>query len=240
METPNAPDGINDNAVPALRARFEEDGYCILPHLFQLEECRQWKNEALRVLQENAGSQATVYVGAAAASPLFYNLASDPRLLAVLRQIMPQGIAFLSDKIVFKSHRQTFATPWHFDAAYWPHTRAKISVWIALDEVREDNGALKVLPGSHRRDWQPQTSSGSQSNREFTQVISRDWDEANETSCPLPQGGAIVFSDRLLHASCSNSAGVDRYSLISTYHAPFPEEPFDMDFPARHIIEPQR
>lgn len=221
---------------PSLRASYERDGYCVVPQLFEASECQTWKAEALRVLRERAKPAATVYVGAAAASPIFYALASHPRLVAILREIMPHGIAFLSDKIVFKSHRQTFATPWHYDAAYWPGTRPKLSVWIALDAVHQDNGALKVLAGSHRRDWRHQGSDGSRSNHEFTQSITPDWDEAKEKICALSQGGAIVFADRLLHASCPNSAGLDRYSLISTYHAPSADEPFDMGFTARHVI----
>jgi ectoine hydroxylase-related dioxygenase (phytanoyl-CoA dioxygenase family) len=235
MQTPTGLDGLSEG--PMLRTSFEQDGYCVLPYLFEASECQQWKDEALRVLREGANPAATVYVGAAAASSLFYTLASDERLLSVLREIMPQGIAFLSDKIVFKSHQQAFATPWHFDAAYWPGTRPKVSVWIALDAVDEQNGALKVLSGSHRRSWQPKVSDGSQSNYEFTQVIPQEWSNTEEIVCELPVGGVIVFSDRLLHASCPNTAGTDRYCLISTYHAPFPEEAFDLDFTARHTVD---
>lgn len=218
-----------------LREAYERDGYCVVPQLFAATECQTWKAEALRLLREYSRPSATVYVGAAAASPVFYGLASHPRLVEVLREIMPQGIAFLSDKIVFKSHRQTFATPWHCDAAYWPGTRPKLSVWIALDAVNQENGALKVLPGSHRRDWKHE-DDGSQSNGEFTQNTKPDWDTVEERICELPQGGAIFFSDRLLHASYPNSAGLDRYSLISTYHAPAADEPFDLQFAARHVI----
>ena len=68
--------------------------------------------------------------------------------------IMPQGIAFLSDKIVIKAHDQRFATPWHADAFYWRGTRHKLSVWIALDAIpfgsrqvfREANAALRPCP----------------------------------------------------------------------------------------------
>jgi ectoine hydroxylase-related dioxygenase (phytanoyl-CoA dioxygenase family) len=226
---------------PELREAYERDGFCLVPHLFEQDECEEWKEEALRVLceQQQTGKRVnTVYVGAAAASPLFYALASHPRLINLLRELMPEGIAFLSDKIVFKSRDHTFATPWHLDAAYWPNTRPKLSVWIALDAVSAENGALKVLPGSHRRDWLHRSSDGSMTNNEFTQVTTPDWNSDEERICELPQGGAIVFSDRLLHASCPNSAGADRYSLISTYHAPAPDEPFDLSFPARHVIAP--
>ena len=34
--------------------------------------------------------------------------------------------------------------------------------------------------------------------------------------CALPKGGALIFSDRLLHASTPNTAKTDRFSLIST------------------------
>ena len=218
------------------REDYERDGYCVVPKLFEPAECQAWKGEALRVLRECAGPRSTVYVGAAAASPSFYALASDPRLVAVLHELMPHGVAFLSDKIVFKSGTKKFATPWHYDAAYWPDTRPKLSVWIALNRVHETNGALKVLPGSHRRSWQNTEGDVAATNDEFPTVVAPQWNADEERICSLPQGGVIVFSDRLLHASCPNTDGGERYSLISTYHAPAPDEAFDQHFPARHVI----
>lgn len=55
----------------------------------------------------------------------------------------------------------------------------------------------------------------------------------------LKRGGAIFFTDRLAHASCPNTAGVDRDTIISTDHAPAADEPFDLGFPARHVIVPK-
>ena len=46
----------------------------------------------------------------------------------------------------------------------------------------------------------------------------------------------IVFSDRLVHGSTRNTAGKDRYAIISTYHSPGADEPFDLDFPARKVL----
>jgi ectoine hydroxylase-related dioxygenase (phytanoyl-CoA dioxygenase family) len=52
----------------------------------------------------------------------------------------------------------------------------------------------------------------------------------------VPRGSAIFFSDRLVHASCENRGGRDRYSLISTHHPPTADEEFDRQFAARHVI----
>ncbi len=217
----------------SVRENYQRDGFYIVPDLFTSRECEAWKREALRLSQ---AVSSTVIISAAAKSAAFRALSDDGRLVAVLRALMPDGIEFWSDKTVYKSARQAFATPWHCDESYWRGARPKISVWIALDEANESNGALKVLPGSHKRNWVHHSGDMAATNNEFENVITPDWDAAQEVICVLPQGGAIFFSDRLLHASCPNRAGTDRYSLISTYHAPG-EEAIDRNFPARHVIE---
>jgi len=218
---------------------YERDGYYIAPRLLCDEECDTFKKDGLRVLQENARKGASVYVGAAAANPAFRQLAEDQRMVAILREIMPDGVAFLSDKIVFKSGEQRFASPWHIDAFYWRNTRPKLSVWIPLDDVSSDNGTLLVVRGSHKREWEPVHIKSQASNNEFEQQIEgRGWSFADEVICNLPRGSAVFFSDRLVHASCPNPSGRDRYTIISTYHAPVAEEPFDQAFPARKVIVP--
>ena len=224
---------------------YDRDGYWVATELFSQKECDDLKAEALRVIKEEAArlnsyaKKPTVYVGVAAASPKYYKLASDPRIVSVLTAIMPDGVMFMSDKFVFKSGDQRFATPWHYDAAYWPNTRSKLSVWIALDDVTANNGTLKVVRSSHRKDWEHKHLEAHQTNNEFVnQIDTTQWSPQDEVICELKRGGAIFFSDRTVHGSCENTAGLDRYVIISTYHAPVPDEEFDKSFPARHVIVP--
>lgn len=224
-----------------LLASYQRDGFAILPELFTPTECAALKAEARTLLDQpqppaGVGRSASVYVGAAVASARFRELASDQRLLAPLWSLIPEGPMFLSDKLVFKSARQRFASPWHADMAYWRGTRPKISLWLALDDATADNGALMVVPGSHRDTWEHSHGRGVGGNGEFVHTVTPDWPRTSEVVCALHQGGAILFSDRLLHASTENRAGTDRYSLISTYHAFAPDEPFDRGFPARHPL----
>jgi len=221
---------------------YERDGYFIARGLLRDEECEMLKTEALRLMSEHARQGATVYVGAAAQSAGFRALADDPRIVKILREIMPCGIAFMSDKIVFKSGMQRFATPWHIDAFYWKNTRLKLSVWIPLDDATVDNGTLMVVRGSHHRTWQPVKKRGANQNGpgdEFEQQIEQrvGWLSVDEVVCEIPRGSAVFFSDHLVHASCPSTSGRDRYAIISTYHAPG-HEPFDEQFPARHDIVP--
>lgn len=218
----------------SLAAQYERDGFLMIPDLLNANECSALKAEGLKVLSQHAKPGSTVFVGAAANSNLFYRLASNARIVRVLDQIMPDGIMFMSDKLVFKSGVQPTATPWHCDSAYWRNTRPKLSVWIALDDVTAQNGALRVLPGGNHQDWQHSTPADA---KEFGNRI-QDLDEENAITCEMKAGGVLFFSDRLPHSSTPNSNGKDRYAIISTYHAPAPDEGFDTQFAARHVIVP--
>lgn len=217
--------------------RYERDGFVVLPDVLSVEECDRLKKEAQRLLTEHAQPGASVYVHVAVASAAFRALAEDPRIIEPLRRVMPHGVMFMSDKLVYKSADKTFPTPWHIDAFYWRNTRPKLSVWIPLDDAAEENGTLTVVPGSHKKDWQ-MVKKGLP-NGEFGHEIEQgDWREGDVVVCAIKRGTAIVFSDRLVHGSTPNTAGKDRYAIISTYHAPAPDEPFDLDFPARKVIVP--
>jgi ectoine hydroxylase-related dioxygenase (phytanoyl-CoA dioxygenase family) len=70
---------------------------------------------------------------------------------------------------------------------------ATVAVRLHLDDTPADNGALRVLPGSHR--------AGRLSEVE----VSRLRREIEEVVCPVPAGGAMLLRPLLLHASSSAS-----------------------------------
>ncbi len=220
-----------------LAARYYADGFYILPDVFSPAECNVLKAEAARVMKKHAKPQATVYVGVSVVSPIYEKLAEKPRLVEVLKAIMPGGIMFLSDKFVVKTATQRFATPWHIDAAYWPSTRPKLSVWIPLDDSSERNGTLMIVRGSHRKTFVHEQTAGEKTNGEFNNIIaSKHWPKEDEIICNVSRGTAIFFSDRLVHGSCASTSGDERCAIINTYHAPAADDEFDKHFPARRVI----
>jgi len=61
------------------------------------------------------------------------------------------------------------------------------TIRIHLDDTDEQNGALKVIPGSHLKGiYRPETI---------------DWAKEREASCNVPAGGIMLMSPLLLHAS---------------------------------------
>jgi ectoine hydroxylase-related dioxygenase (phytanoyl-CoA dioxygenase family) len=206
---------------------YHRDGFVILQNLLTAEEARQIKQEIARVLEE-VGEEARVrgedpqsaivggvYVGLSARSEKMKALARDPRVLDVLEAILAPNIEFLSDKVVFKSSKTDFSTPWHQDWPYWEGAH-KISVWLALDDADTENGCMKLIPGSHHAvvahegEAQP---DGSFSNQLKPGAV----DEASAVCGAIPAGGAVFFHDLALHASYPNTSGRDRWAWIGTY-----------------------
>lgn len=55
------------------------------------------------------------------------------------------------DQLLIKEPGTSERTPWHHDMPYWPVNGWQVcTVWLALDPVNKNNGAVEYVKGSHR------------------------------------------------------------------------------------------
>lgn len=85
----------------------------------------------------------------------FRSWASDLRVSETLKCVMGRDDVLLShchhNCIMTKHFGYSSATMWHQDIRYWSFDRPDlISVWFVLSDETIENGALQVIPGSHR------------------------------------------------------------------------------------------
>lgn len=133
----------------------------------------------------------------------------------MLEQLVGPNVEFLSVKSVFKNRGLRFASPWHQDWFYWGGSN-KISAWVALDEATPENGCLKIIPGTHRKVYVlVRVDKGNGFVLHVPEDTIRD---LPVVTVALKRGDVVFFHDLALHASHENSSGVDRWSLITTYH----------------------
>ena len=98
-----------------IQTSFEENGFVIIPDLYNQAEVAQLKQEMQQyietVKQESVAAgqkpedvlRAGVCLGLAAHSDLYRQAVADDRLLDILECLIGPNIEFLSDKAVFKN-----------------------------------------------------------------------------------------------------------------------------------------
>ena len=118
------------------------------------------------------------------------------------------------------------ATLWHQDIRYWSFDRPElISVWLALGAEDAKNGALKVIPGSHRLSLDRGRLDGAL----FLRTDLPENQALIQSAVPveLAPGDVLFFHCRLFHAAGMNLMDAVKHSLVFTYHAtdnrPIPE-----------------
>ena len=154
--------------------------------------------------------------------PMLRQWATGPLVGDVLRELFARDDVFVSQShhncVMTKHPGYSSATLWHQDIRYWSFDRPElISVWLALGAETVRNGALKVIPGSHRM----QIDRG----RLDSALFLRPELEENRAliqqarSVELQAGDVLFFHCRLFHAAGMNLTDEVKLSLVFTCHA---------------------
>ncbi len=198
-------------------AHYQRDGYVIVPDLISAEEAIAWKETLIaRLIDEgkiNEPSGVRVWMSDRM-DPLTAEHIQNPKIVAMLQQLLGSDVEFLSIKAVFKNGQTTFNSPWHQDWWYWRGNN-KLSIWIALDDATPENGCLRLVAGSQKQIF---TEEHVEDGKGFGSRLAEEEMAGMEiVMAPVPRGGAVFFHDLTLHGSCPNINGQDRWSVIPTY-----------------------
>jgi phytanoyl-CoA hydroxylase len=108
-------------------------------------------------------------------------------------------------------------TGWHRDIRYWSFEREDlVSVWLALGEETQHNGALWLVPGSHRENFDADRFDAA---KFFRGDLSDNAKLIQTAVSPkLAPGDAIFFHSNTLHSAGKNESDAVKFSLVYTYH----------------------
>jgi len=165
--------------------------------------------------------------------PAIRELAASERVRCLVEPVLSEG-AFPVQGIFFdKPADVNWKVPWHQDLSIpvkarievagfgpWsikagvPHVQPParllermLIVRLHLDDCMEQNGPLRVIPGSHRH------GRLDRAQLEFWR------DRGEETACLVPRGGALLMRPLLLHASSAAEAPGHRRVIHLEYAA---------------------
>jgi len=195
---------------------FKRDGFVIASGLYDAEEMLRWKQAIQDFLGDEveAVSDTGVRVWMVEVfPPALIDSMRDEKVTPILKQLIGPSVEFLSAKAVFKNAATSFPSPWHQDWYYWKGP-SKLSVWIALDDATPENGCLKFIPGTHKKQMPNRLWEGA---RFGNRIDDEHLEGLPVQTVSCKRGDAVFFHDLAVHSSHPNVNGQDRWSMISTY-----------------------
>jgi ectoine hydroxylase len=143
----------------------------------------------------------------------------DARLAEPMKDLLGVAeVCAFTSKLNLKRPREGSEYPWHQDYPYWfvrtpEHAHEIASAMIFLDDASLENGALRVLPGSHRNGPAPRDRKEPSQSLADPACI----DESKSVAVEAPAGSVFFFPALLLHRSSPNTSERQRRALLLSY-----------------------
>src|SRR6186997_865530 len=206
--------------------QFDSEGYLFLPALFSEEEIAVLRSEAeaiyrtdrKEIWREKSGSPRTAFA-AHTYNEAFRLLGHHPRLIRPVEQVFGEKLYMHQFKINAKAKFDGDVWQWHQDYGTWarddgmPEPRA-MNIAVFLDEVFPFNGALMLVPRSHKHgtlqaghDLKTTSYPLWTLDQDTVTRLCRDAERDGRPGIVAPTGkpgSVLMFHGNLVHASAPN------------------------------------
>jgi phytanoyl-CoA hydroxylase len=146
--------------------------------------------------------------------PVFAEFMRSPGLLGIVRQLLGESVRLHGSKLNLKVPGYGSPVEWHQDWPFYPHTNDDLlAVGVMLDDTSVENGALYVMPGTHRGP----THDHHGADGRFCGAM--DFEAAglrfeDAVPCVGPAGSCSFHHVRLVHGSAQNRSSRPRGLLL--------------------------
>ena len=154
-------------------------------------------------------------------NPCLYHTVYDqtlrhPKILDIVAELIGPGIRYNGHKLNMKYPEFGSPVEWHQDWAFYPHTNDDLlAVGVVIDDMTVENGALMILPGSHKG----ATLNHHQNGAFVGAVTDSDFTPEGAVALELKAGGISIHHVRALHGSAPNTSTKPRRLMLAQYCA---------------------
>jgi ectoine hydroxylase-related dioxygenase (phytanoyl-CoA dioxygenase family) len=215
---------------------FRRDGFLLGSKVLSEQEIDELQLETLRViadrddptkpqpvlcrnLSNDPSSVVWQIVNIWEASDAFRRLMSNRTIVEEIGQLMqPQELRLWHDQIQYKPAATGGVNHWHQDGPYWPILQPKdqqVTAWVALDDAEEENGCMRMVPGSQL--WGNQIPFLESLPSFDAMPTSWEGDSVEVRSCPVRKGHVHFHHSLTWHGSGKNVSGRPRRAIALHY-----------------------
>ena len=220
---------------PQILQSYMNDGWVLVPEVITPEEvatCRELlEGSEVRASTGDYGLRADPKVllmleivsALRLRHPHFADVAQNRSLASLAADLMGpwghEGVVLLEDRAIIKRvSPDARPTLCHQAFNTFPIDRAgALTIWIALQDVEPEMGALWFLNGSHRFGPVGQIDIFADEPYAHRPDLLPAIREAENSPVPVPAGSALVFDSFTLHGAGANTTSSERFALSFAY-----------------------
>lgn len=142
-----------------------------------------------------------------------------PEFVGAVGDLIGEDVMLWGSQLFCKPAKIGLEVPWHQDGHFWPiRPLATATLWLAIDDVDEQNSAMLYVPKSHaagklfRHADQPSEESALNA-----QMLPEDVDLDNVAIDDLPAGSFSLHDVFLVHGSKPNRSDRRRAGFVIRY-----------------------
>ncbi len=201
-------------------ASYHENGFLLgLPALFttgQLEELNEGLEQLMKLLRPGETSKEIREWHEA--SRFLYDICMNDIILDCVEDIIGHSFFMWGSNFFIKEPQSKKTVGWHQDSYYWPLTpQNSVTAWIAFADSDEENGAMKVIPGSHKAGIIKHKRSADTDSVLTLECEDGQFREDTAVSLNLKAGQFSLHDDKIIHGSPANKSDRRRIGLTVRY-----------------------
>ena len=148
-----------------------------------------------------------------------WEVASNPVVLDYVEGILGPDFYLWGSQFFSKDPHNPKTVPWHQDGFYWPLAPHKtVTVWLAFADSDQENAAMRVIPGTHDRQFKHNTSHDNSAVLDMSADLGSISDD-DAVYLELKAGQCSLHDDNVLHGSGPNTSDRLRCGLTLRYSA---------------------
>ena len=199
---------------------YHANGYMIgLPPALppqQVRELNDGLDELMKLLRP--GEDAKEIREWHESSRFLYDICMNDAILDHVEDVLGHDFYLWGSNFFIKPPRSSSTVGWHQDTYYWPlEPKISATVWLALEDVDEQNAAMRVIPGSHKVGLLKHSRSSDSDSVLTLECEGGQFREDLAVSLNVKAGAFSMHDDKLVHGSPANSSDRRRAGLTIRY-----------------------
>ncbi|MGE5639176.1 MAG: phytanoyl-CoA dioxygenase family protein [Clostridia bacterium] len=150
--------------------------------------------------------------------PFLSEIVRNERVLDAIEDLYGPNLLCWSTNFFIKEGRNPAFVSWHQDATYWGLSSPDVATaWIALTPSTMENGAMGVIPGSHKVQHAHRDTFDKNNLLTRGQEVAVEVDQSKAVYFELQPGEASLHHVLLVHGSPPNASNERRIGFAIRY-----------------------